>query len=92
MSFLRFDGQGAGLGTRAGGDANSPFDYTLFCACKKELGPLGKFSENPESGRRTALCPNCLHVTIVKGATIEKVVKASKEVVDRLLLSMGVRA
>lgn len=69
---LVFQGRGAGLGKKMGGDSNSPFDYTLFCAeeCKTpegrrtELGPLGKFMPN-QGGARTAFCPNCRHVIVV---------------------------
>jgi hypothetical protein len=69
---LIFQGQGAGLKRKLGGDMNSPFDYTLLCAgeCKTpegnrtELGPLGRFLPN-EHGTRTAYCPNCKHVIII---------------------------
>jgi len=73
MSRLRFDGAGAGLGKRLGGDANSMFDYTLLCvpACVNpqtgkttELGPLGRYRADG-LGRRSALCPICNHVSIV---------------------------
>jgi len=76
---LVFEGQVAGTkasltGKRHGGDANSPFDYTLYCSCLVAegerkghatcLGPLGRFIPN-ESGSRTAYCPDCGHVTII---------------------------
>ena len=67
-----FEGQLAGLreGGSRGGNANSAFDYTLYCKCKAAdgkqvcLGPLGRFRQN-ESGERTAYCPHCKHITVV---------------------------
>ena len=67
-----FEGQLAGLveGGSKGGNANSAFDYTLYCKCRAEdgkqvcLGPLGRFRQN-DAGDRTAYCPRCLHITVV---------------------------
>jgi hypothetical protein len=80
MSKLRFDGRGAGLGLRLGGDANSPTDYTIICQCEGELGPLGRFpprnerNEPDESGFRQATCERCAHTTIVKDCKIVAVI------------------
>lgn len=73
MSKLRFDGAGAGLGKRLGGDANSPADYMLICSCEVELGPLARFLENGE-GFRSAWCTRCDHVTIVRGTQVLRVI------------------
>lgn len=74
MSKVVYEGSRAGLNPTGdvkgvGGNANSLFDYTLYCACESEghptnLGPVGKFVPNAE-GQRSALCPKCLHVTIL---------------------------
>lgn len=77
VSTLRFDGLGAGLGKRStSGDRNDPVNYVLLCSCELELGPLARFLPNKD-GYRTALCPRCDHVTIVRGTQIERVVAAS---------------
>ena len=86
MSHLRYDGEGAGLGKQErGGDRNSPFNYTVICTCKAELGPLGKFAPNAD-GARTALCLRCEHITVVdKEGQTASCYKAPPEVLARFL-------
>lgn len=69
-----FEGQLAGLvengAGKRGGDANSAFNYTVYCKCVAEdgkqvcLGPLGRFRPN-DAGERTAYCPRCCHITVI---------------------------
>ena len=60
------------------GNQNSEYDYTLFCQCTVELGPLGRFRPNAD-GIRTVLCPECDSMTIItKNGQIAKVVKIKK--------------
>lgn len=82
MSQLRFDGQGAGLGQQKGGNANSPYDYTVVCGCKTELGVLGAFSPNA-AGARSVLCPVCAHVTVMDRVGQITYVKAPPELVAK---------
>jgi hypothetical protein len=77
MSKVVYEGSVAGLHQHgkkqgAGGDAGSPFDYTVYCTCEREgkpthLGPLGRFSLNAD-GVRSVLCNVCQHVTIIDKA------------------------
>lgn len=88
MSHLRFDGQGAGLGKRQSGNANSAADYTLICTCAKELGPLAGFFPNGE-GTRTILCLQCNHVTLVgKDGQVKAYIQAPKEILDKAVHKM----
>lgn len=72
MSYLRFDGQGSGLGKRQGGDANDPASYTLVCRCGFDGGCLARFLLQP-SGIRACCCMICKSVTIVHGTRIVRV-------------------
>lgn len=83
MSHLRFDGQGAGLGSRKGGNANSLTDYTLICSCQAELGPVAGFFPNAD-GVRTVFCPKCQHITLVnKEGQVAGYVLAPKDLLER---------
>jgi hypothetical protein len=83
MSHLRFDGQGAGLGERRGGNANSLTDYSLVCTCQSELGPVMGFFPNA-NGDRTVYCPQCKHVTIVdRDGKIAAYVPAPKDLIAK---------
>jgi len=42
----------------------NPANYNVICSCEQELGPLAKFTANPD-GYRTALCTTCQRVTIL---------------------------
>lgn len=82
MSHIRFDGQGAGLGERLGGDANSLNDYTLVCTCNTDLGPISGFRAN-DKGERTVYCLKCQHITILdKDIKVAGYVQAPKEIVE----------
>lgn len=72
MSMLRFDGQGAGLGKRLGGDANDAASYTLVCRCGHDAGPLARFLLQP-SGIRASRCLICDTVTIIHDTRIVRV-------------------
>lgn len=83
MSHLRFDGQGAGLGKREGGNANSLADYTLVCTCESELGPVAGFFPNQE-GHRSVLCLKCKHVTVInKEGRVAAYIAAPKEILEK---------
>lgn len=83
MSHIRFDGQGAGLGERRGGDTASLNDYTLICTCKTELGPVSGFRPN-DAGQRSVYCPKCQHITCVdKEVKIVGYTKAPQALIDR---------
>ena len=73
MSKVVYEGHNAGLRSHGmkgvGGNAASPFDYTVYCTCEREgkpthLGPLGRFTPNQE-GLRSVLCHVCNHVTVI---------------------------
>lgn len=83
MSHLRFDGQGAGLNKRMGGNANSASDYTLICTCETELGVLARYFPN-DSGARSVFCPRCHHITIVNAeGQVTAYVLAPKEIIAK---------
>lgn len=75
MSKVVYEGSVAGLRQHGqkqgqGGDAGSPFDYTVYCTCERDgkpthLGPLGRFTLNPQSKLRSVHCHVCNHVTII---------------------------
>jgi hypothetical protein len=83
MSRLRFDGQGAGLNERLGGNTASLADYTIICTCNSELGPVAGFRPN-ESGDRTVYCIKCKHITILdKDAKVTSYIAAPKEIIEK---------
>lgn len=49
---------------RITGDAGSPTDYAVLCACGATLGMLATFRPNAE-GYRSPWCPVCEHATYI---------------------------
>ncbi len=74
MSKVVYEGSVAGLHSHGkkqgvGGNASSPFDYTVYCTCEHEgksthLGPLGRFTQNAD-GDRSVHCHRCNHITVI---------------------------
>jgi len=84
MSYLRFDGQGAGLGFRAGGDLNSPNDWMIVCTCGVDIGTLAtcKYVDSERrldpKGIAMKLCSRCENVTKLKEGVIMDVFPLSR--------------
>ncbi len=92
VSRLRFDGMHAGLGRVVdgkvigasgalgdvrSGDRGDPANYTLICACGKELGPLARFRKDA-GGFRTCVCGFCAQGTVEKDGQIVKVLSRAE--------------
>jgi hypothetical protein len=56
-----------------GGDKGNLANYAVYCQCDMFVGFVASLREI--DGKRTALCPMCVHMTILKGTSIERVVK-----------------